>query len=254
LRALGRFLRMTKIALITGANRGLGYATARRLGHSGVRVLVGARTLAKGEEAADRLRREGIDAEPVQIDVDSVASVDAAARQVEQEHGRVDILINNAGILPEATAGDVDPLDLRLFRQTFETNVFGAVAVTKAFLPMLRKSASGRIVNISSTMGSLNDQTDPSSPYYGLVVPAYQMSKAALNGLTIALSKTLADTPIKVNSICPGWVQTDLGGPENRAAAPTTADDAAQIVATMASIPDDGPTGRFVDAEGTVAW
>jgi NAD(P)-dependent dehydrogenase (short-subunit alcohol dehydrogenase family) len=245
---------MTKIAVITGANRGLGLATARRLGQSGVHVIVGARTLAKGEEAADRLRREGLDAEPLQIDVDSVGSVQEAAKQVEQEHGQIDILINNAGILPEATASNVGPLDLHLFRKTFETNVFGAVSVTKAFLPLLRKSASGRIVNVSSTMGSLSDQSDPSSPYYGLVVPAYQMSKAALNGLTIALSKTLSDTSIKVNSICPGWVQTDLGGPENRAAAPTTADDAAKVVVDMASIPDDGSTGRFVNAKGTVAW
>jgi NAD(P)-dependent dehydrogenase (short-subunit alcohol dehydrogenase family) len=245
---------MTRIAVITGANRGLGFATARRVGRAGVHVIVGARTLAKGEEAADRLRREGLSAEPLQIDVDSVASVQRAATRVENEHGQIDILINNAGILPEATASNVGPLDLDLLRETFETNVFGAVAVTNAFLPMLRKSASGRIVNVSSTMGSLTDQSDPSSPYHGVVVPAYQMSKAALNGLTIALSKTLADTSIKVNSICPGWVQTDLGGPENRAAAPTTAGDAAQIVVDMALVPDDGPTGRFVDADGTVAW
>jgi NAD(P)-dependent dehydrogenase (short-subunit alcohol dehydrogenase family) len=245
---------VTKIAVITGANRGLGFATARLLGDRGVHVIVGARTLAKGEQAAGELREEGFDAEPLQIDVDSDASVHEAARRVEQAHGRVDILINNAGILPEATASNAGPLDLHLLRETFATNVFGAVSVTKAFLPLLRKSASGRIVNVASRMGSLTDQSDPSSPYYEVVVPAYQMSKAALNGLTVALSKTLADTSIKVNSICPGWVQTDLGGPDNRAAAPTPADDAAKIVAEMASIPDDGPTGRFVDAEGTVPW
>ena len=245
---------MTKIAVITGANRGLGFATARRLGQAGVKVIVGARTLAKGEQAAGRLRGEGLDAEALQIDVDSPAGVQQAAARVEREHGRVDILINNAGILPEATASDADPLDLGLFRQTFETNVFGAVSVTNAFLPLLRKSVSGRIVNVSSTMGSLNDQSDPSSPYYGVVVPAYQMSKAALNGFTVALSKSLADSPIKINSVCPGWVQTDLGGAENRAAAPTTAEHAAQIVVDMASIGADGPTGRFVDEGGTVAW
>jgi NAD(P)-dependent dehydrogenase (short-subunit alcohol dehydrogenase family) len=246
---------MIKIAVITGANRGLGFATARRLGQSGVRVIVGARNLAHGEEAVARLRREGLDCEPLRIDVDSPASVRGAAKLVEREHGRIDILINNAGILPEATAPDVDrPLDLGMVRETFETNVFGTISVTNEFLPLLRRSASGRIVNVSSTMGSLTDQTDPSSPYYGLLVPAYQMSKAALNGFTIALSKALTDTSIKVNSVCPGWVQTDLGGPENRAAAPTTADEAAQIVVDMASIPDDGPTGRFVDRDGTVAW
>jgi NAD(P)-dependent dehydrogenase (short-subunit alcohol dehydrogenase family) len=245
---------MTKVAVITGANRGLGFATARRLGHSGVHVMIGARTPEDGKEAADRLRREGLDAEPLQIDVDSVTSVQEAAERVEREHGHLDILINNAGILPEATADDAGLLDLDLFRQTFDTNVFGAVAVTKAFLPLLRKSASGRIVNVSSTMGSLSDQSDPSSVYYGMVVPAYQMSKAALNGLTVALSKTLTGTSVKVNSICPGWVQTDLAGPENRAAAPSTADDAAQIVVDMATLPDDGPSGRFVDREGAVAW
>ena len=246
---------MTKIAVITGANRGLGFATARRLSQSGVKVIVGARSRANGEDAADRLRREGLDCEPLHIDVDSPASVREAAALVEQEHGRIDILVNNAGILPEATAPDVDrPLDLRLVRETFETNVFGTISVTNEFLPLLRRSASGRIVNVSSTMGSLTDQTDPSSPYYGLLVPAYQMSKAALNGFTIALSKALTDTSIKVNSVCPGWVQTDLGGPENRAAAPTTADEAAQIVVDMASIPEDGPTGQFVDRQGTVAW
>ena len=246
---------MRKIAVITGANRGLGYATARGLGRAGVKVIVGARTVAKGEEAVGRLREEDFDAEALTIDVDSPESVQEAARQVEQQHGRLDILINNAGILPEATAGDADqPLDLRMFRESFETNVFGAVSVTKEFLPLLRRSAAGRIVNVSSTMGSLTDQSDPSSPYYALVVPAYQTSKAALNGFTVAMSKALADTPIKVNSVCPGWVQTDLGGQENRAAAPTTADDAAQIVVDMASIPDDGPTGGFVDRDGTVAW
>jgi NAD(P)-dependent dehydrogenase (short-subunit alcohol dehydrogenase family) len=245
---------MTKIALITGANRGLGFATARQLGQSGVKVIVGARTLAKGEEAAGLLRSEGLDAEALQLDVDTPDSVQSAAEQVEQQHGRLDILINNAGILPEATVSDAEPLDLRVFRATFETNVFGAVTVTKAFLPLLRISTSGRIVNVSSTMGSLTDQGDTSSPYYGLVVPAYQMSKAALNGFTVALSKSLADTPIKVNSVCPGWVQTDLGGDENRAAAPTTAEDAARIVAEMAAIGADGPTGQFVNEGGTVAW
>ncbi len=246
---------MKTIAVITGANRGLGYATARLLGRSGAKVLVGARTTEKGEEAAAKLREAGIDAEPLTLDVESAQSVQAAADDVAREHGRVDVLVNNAGILPEASTPDQDgPLDPRMFRATFETNVFGAVSVTKAFLPLLEKSQAGRIVNVSSTMGSLADQTDPSSPYYGLHVPAYQMSKAALNGFTIALSKQLADTAIKVNAVCPGWVQTDLGGPENRAAAPTSADEAAEIVVQMTSIDDDGPSGSFVDRDGVVAW
>jgi NAD(P)-dependent dehydrogenase (short-subunit alcohol dehydrogenase family) len=246
---------MTQIALVTGANRGLGLETARRLARAGVRTIVGARDAERGERAAAELRADGLDAESVVLDVDSDDSIRAAAEEIAERHGRLDILVNNAGILPEATAGDTGgPLDLDLFRKTYETNVFGAVGVTRTFLPLLRKSASGRIVNVSTTMGSLSDASDPESPYYGTVVPAYQSSKAALNAVTVSLAKLLADTPIKVNSICPGWVQTDLGGPDNRAAAPLTADEASEVVATMAQIPDDGPTGQFVDRNGPVAW
>jgi NAD(P)-dependent dehydrogenase (short-subunit alcohol dehydrogenase family) len=246
---------MAKTALITGANRGIGYEVARQLGRLGVKTLIGARDPERGMRAAEELVTDGVDAEPIVLDVDSASSVAAAAAQVTDDHGRLDILVNNAGILPEATASDATaPLDLRLFRRTFETNLFGAVAVTQHFLPLLRRSSGGRIVNVSTTMGSLTDQTNPSSPYYGLVMPAYQTSKAALNGLTIALAKALADTPIKVNAVCPGWVQTDLGGPANRAAAPLEPEDAARIVVAMASLPDDGPTGQFVDRNGTVPW
>jgi NAD(P)-dependent dehydrogenase (short-subunit alcohol dehydrogenase family) len=244
-----------RVALITGANRGLGYATALALGREDITVLVGSRDAAAGEQAAEALRADGVDAHSVHIDVTSAESVREAVIDVDREHGRLDILVNNAGILPEATATDADqPLDMRMFKESFDTNVFGAVAVTQAFLPLLRDSTAGRIVNVSSTMGSLADQSDPDSQYFALVVPAYQTSKAALNGLTIALSKALGDTPIKVNSVCPGWVQTDLGGPDNRAAAPTTADIAAEIVVEMALITETGPTGQFVDRDGTVAW
>ena len=244
-----------RIALITGANRGLGFATAQLLGGAGFTVLVGSRNSESGERAAERLRGDGIDAHAVRIDVTSDASVKQAAIDVAAEHGGLDVLVNNAGILPEATTADIErPLDMAMFRASFETNVFGAVSVIKEFLPLLRAAAAGRIVNVSSTMGSLTDQSDPDSAYYGLVVPAYQTSKAALNGLTIALAKTLSDTNVKVNSVCPGWVQTDLGGPDNRAAAPTTAEMAAEIVADMAMIDDGGPTGGFFDRAGIVAW
>jgi NAD(P)-dependent dehydrogenase (short-subunit alcohol dehydrogenase family) len=246
---------MTKIALITGANRGLGFEIARQLGQSGAKTLVAARDAEKGKQAAAELEAEGLDVDTVVLDIESASSVEAAAEQVTNDHGRLDILVNNAGILPEATAPDAaKPLDMSLFRRTFETNFFGAVAVTQSFLPLLRRSPAGRIVNVSSTMGSLADQSDPSSQYYDLVVPAYQTSKAALNGLTVALAKSLAGTPIKVNSVCPGWVQTDLGGPANRAAAPLVADEAARIAVTMATLPDEGPSGQFVDRNGTVPW
>lgn len=174
--------------------------------------------------------------------------------QVKKQYGELDILINNAGILPEAITGkSLDPLDLGMFRKTFETNLFGVVSVIKSFLPLLRESNAGRIVNISTRMGSLTDQQDPSSPYYDLVMPAYQTSKAALNGVTVALAKKLKDTSIKVNSICPGFVQTDLT-PHNRSQAPLTPNEAVTIIVETALIPENGPTGGFFDSSGKVPW
>ncbi len=142
---------------------------------------------------------------------------------------------------------------MRLFRETFETNLFGAVSVTEAFLPLLRAGDAGRIVNVSTIMGSLTDQTDPSSPYYALTMPAYQASKAALNNVTIALAKQLVQTPIKVTSVCPGFVQTDLT-PMNRSQAPLTAAQAAEIVIRAATLPAEAESGTFVDADGPVPW
>jgi NAD(P)-dependent dehydrogenase (short-subunit alcohol dehydrogenase family) len=246
---------MARIALVTGGNRGLGLATARRLGEHGATVIVGARDAARGAHAVRTLREAGIDAEGVALDVTDLTSVRAAADEVRRRHRRLDVLVNNAGVLPEATAADADaPIDLELLRRTFETNVFGAAAVAQAFLPLLRLSEAGRIVNVSSTMGSLADQLDPASPFHGLVVPGYQASKAALNALTVSLSKALADTAVKVNSVCPGWVQTDLGGSANRAAAPLTAEEAARIVVAAATPAADTPTGAFLSADGRVAW
>jgi NAD(P)-dependent dehydrogenase (short-subunit alcohol dehydrogenase family) len=245
-----------KIALITGANKGLGFATARELGRSGAKVIAGVRDIAKGEQAVRQLLVEGVDAETLALDVTHPSSVQAAAEEFGRRHGHLDVLVNNAGILPEVTKAErVDaPLDAAMFRETFETNLFGAIAVTQALLPMLLASEAGRIVNVSSTMGSLSDQANPDSPYYGLVVPAYQASKAALNSVTIGLSKALADSHVKVNSVCPGWVQTDLGGEANKAAAPLTAEQASEIVARVALVGEDGPSGAFLDAGGTVAW
>jgi NAD(P)-dependent dehydrogenase (short-subunit alcohol dehydrogenase family) len=244
------------IAFITGANKGIGYATAARLGQAGVQIIVGARNPEKGDSAAAALREQGSDAVALQIDVNDDSSVRAAAEFVRAEHGHLDMLINNAGILPEAAAAHrvSGPMDLDIFRETFATNLFGVVATTEAFLPLLLDAPAGRIVNVSSTVASLTEQSDPDSAYYGLIVPAYQASKAALNSITIALSKALTDTNIKVNAVCPGWVQTDLGGPQNKAAAPTMPDEAARIVSQMALVGDDGPTGGFFDHAGPVRW
>jgi len=243
-----------KIALVTGANRGIGFAAARRLARHHDHVIVAARNADSGAEAADRLVREGYSASSLTMDVTDPASVRAAAGDISDRFGHLDVLVNNAGILPEATNADPkEVLDFAMFEQTYATNVLGPVAVVEAFLPLIRKSPAGRIVNVSSTVGSLAHQTDPDSPWHAMVVPAYQSSKAALNAITIVLAKSLADTPIKVTSVCPGWVQTDLA-PGNKEQAPDTPEEAAEVIVRAATLGDADATGTFIDAHGPVSW
>ncbi|HEY9484335.1 MAG TPA: SDR family oxidoreductase [Micromonosporaceae bacterium] len=242
------------IALVTGANRGLGFATARALAQDGTCVLLAGRDQASAETAAAKLREAGLDVQPIQLDVTSSDSIAAAAKHVAQNQGQLDVLVNNAGVLPEATDGtEHEFANPAMFAATFDTNLFGPVAVTEAFLPLLRRSPMGRIVNVSTTMGSLSNQADPDSPYYQMIVPAYQASKAALNSVTISLAKKLADTDIKVTSVCPGFVQTELT-PANKEHAPLTPDEAARIVVAAANLPDDAESGTFIDHDGAVAW
>ncbi len=242
------------IALVTGGNRGLGLATVRALAVQGTCVLLTARGAGQADGAAAELRAQGLDVVGLELDVTSPASIAAAVERVTQTQGRLDVLINNAGILPEATDTDEHEFaNPELFELTFRTNVFGAVAITEAFLPLLRRSPMGRMVNVSTTMGSLAEQANPQSPYYQMIVPAYQSSKAALNSVTISLAKKLAHTDIKVTSVCPGFVQTDLT-PINRDQAPTTATEAAQVVLAAATLPDDAASGTFIDQQGAVAW
>ena len=166
----------------------------------------------------------------------------------------MDVLVNNAGILPEATDGQTHEFaSIEMFERTFRTNVFGPVAVIEAFLPLLRASDAGRVVNVSSVMGSMTDQADPASPYYGTAVPAYRSSKAALNSVTVELSKTLAGTAIKVTAVCPGFVQTELT-PINKDQAPLTAEQAVAPIVAATQLPGDAASGTFVDREGALAW
>jgi NAD(P)-dependent dehydrogenase (short-subunit alcohol dehydrogenase family) len=244
---------VSRIALVTGANRGLGLEIARQLAQSGATVIISGRDAGKAERAADEMRDDGLDVSGVQLDVTDPASARRVAEEIRAEHGVVDILVNNAGVLPEATSESREAVDGGLFRETFQTNLFGAVNVTEELLPLLRESNAGRIVNVSTTMGSLTDQSNPRSPYFGTVVPAYQASKAALNSVTISLAKLLTDTTIKVNAVCPGFVQTDLT-PVNREQAPLTAADAAHVAVRYALLDDDGPSGGFFDQEAAVAW
>lgn len=245
---------MSGIALVTGANRGLGLAVARALAEAGHTVIIAGRDESRVRDAAAQLEAAGLAAEWLVLDVTSLTQVRHAAEEVRHRHRRLDILINNAGILPEATAaGHHEFADPAAFQQTVQTNLTGPAWVIEAFLPLLRNSAAGRVVNVSTTMGSLADQDNPRSPYYPMVLPAYQSSKAALNSLTIALAKKLAGTPIKVTSVCPGFVQTDLT-PANREQAPLTAEQAAKVVVQAATLPPSAPTGTFTGHDGPIPW
>ncbi len=235
---------MKKIALITGANKGLGFEIARQLGKMGITVVLGARDEKKGEEAKATLTKEGLDAHAVVIDVTNEGDVKRLGGWFQEKFGQLDILVNNAGVAEWGKPG------LEAFRRTFDTNVFGVVAVTEALLPLLKKSPAGRIVNQSSILGSLTTLTTSGDQFGDFVDPAYTSSKAALNGYTVALANKLKNTSIKVNAAHPGWVKTDLGGD----GAPTNVVDGAKTAVRLATLPDDGPTGRFFHMSNPLPW
>jgi len=234
-------------ALVTGANKGIGYAIAAGLGARGLRVLVGARGDAGRDEAVARLRADGVDADGVRLDVTSDASAAAAAADVEERFGRLDVLVNNAGISgpfdPVTWTQDPTTLDLDVVRQVVDVNVYGVIRVTNAMLPLLRRSPAPRIVNASSSMGSLGRQPGP-------VMAAYAPSKTFLNGITTQYARTFADTPIIVNAACPGLVATDFNG----FAGERTAEQGAATAIRLATLPDDGPRGGFFEDAGVVPW
>jgi NAD(P)-dependent dehydrogenase (short-subunit alcohol dehydrogenase family) len=241
-----------KIALITGANKGLGLETGRQLGKLGYTVLLGSRDALNGEVAARQLRDDGVDARVVKLDVGKQADIDAAAAMIEAEYGRLDVLVNNAGVMIEKgwTKNTTSETTLENLRATFETNLFAVFAVTKAMLPLLKLSPAGRIVNVSSILGSVSLQATKGSPTYNTKLFAYNASKAALNMLTISLAHELRATKIKVNSAHPGWVKTDLGG----SAAPMNVVDGAKTEVELATLAEDGPTGGFFHLGQPIAW
>ena len=240
------------IALITGANKGLGLETGRQLGKLGYTVLLGSRDALKGEVAARQLRDDGVDARVMKLDVTKQADIDAAAVQIESEFGKLDVLVNNAGVMIEKgwTKNTTSETTMENLRATFEANVFAVFAVTKAMLPLLLKSEAGRIVNVSSILGSVSLQATKDSPTYSTKLFAYNASKAALNMLTISLAHELRNTKIKVNSAHPGWVKTDLGG----SAAPMSVVDGAKTEVQLATLGEDGPTGGFFHTGKDIPW
>ena len=237
------------IALVTGANKGIGREISRQLAARGVSVLLGARDCGRGEAAAEQLRAQGHAVEFTELDVTSQSSVDNAAAEVARRYGRLDILVNNAGVALDWVPGS--ELSVETLRQTFEVNVFGAFRVTKALLPLLKKSKHGRIVNISSGLGSLSRNADPqSSITVRNVLLAYCSSKAALNMMTIQFANELKNDGIKVNSANPGYTATDM----NQHRGVRTVEQGAATPVRLALLPDDGPTGGVFSDDGPEPW
>ena len=240
---------MSKIALITGANKGLGLETARQLGQLGMTVILGARDAAKGEAAAAILRSEGLHAEGLVIDVSSTPSVVAAAKEIEARHGRLDVLVNNAGIALDFGVSSLEVSEDAV-RGTFETNFFGPFRVTQAFLPLLRKATNARVVNLSSVLGSIGLAADTTSTYNAFKGMAYQTSKAALNMMTVAMGNELKAEGIKVNAAHPGWVKTEMGG----AGAMLEIPDGATTSVRLATLAEDGPTCGYFHKDSPIVW
>ncbi|WDL96451.1 SDR family oxidoreductase [Alicyclobacillus sp. ALC3] len=239
----------SKTVLITGGNKGIGLETGRQLGHLGFTILLGSRDETRGQEAAAALNAENIIAQAITLDVTDPDTIQSAVQQIDDQYGLLDVLINNAGV---SLDGGVPPsqLDLINLRRTYETNVFGMFSVTKAMLPLIRKSQSGRIVNLSSGLASLSLNSDPESEFYGLNLLAYMSSKTAVNALTVLFARELRDTSIKVNSADPGFTSTDLNGHRGY----RSVEEGASIVVKLATLADDGPSGGFFDENGVMPW
>jgi len=239
-----------KVALVTGATRGIGHETVRQLAEAGVTTLLAGRDPARTKAAADKLKAEGLPVEPITLDVTDTDTIQKAAADVKARFGKLDILVNNAGIIVDDLAKAPSEQSLDAWRETFETNLFAVVAVTQAFLPLLKAAPAARIVNVSSILGSLTLHLDPNSTIYGFKIPAYDASKSALNAWTVHLAHELRDTPIKVNAVHPGYVQTEMNGGQGEIDVPT----GAKSSVGMSLIDADGPTGSFTYLGNTLPW
>ncbi|GAB3354308.1 SDR family oxidoreductase [Lysobacter tyrosinilyticus] len=240
---------VSKIALVTGATRGIGLETVRQLASNGVHVLLAGRDRAKAVEASLKLQSEGLSVEAIALDVTRPETILAAAKEVANKHGKLDILVNNAGVFRDDVQLKPSEQSLDTWRETFDTNVFGVIATTQTFLPLLKLAPSARIVNVSSLLGSVAANADPASPIYDFKVPAYNVSKSAVNAWTVQLAHELRDTNIKVNAVHPGSVKTDMNSQGEIEVA-----DGAKTSVRMALLDDAGPNGGFVYFEDTLPW
>ena len=242
-----------KVALVTGAARGLGFEISRQLGEKGYTVYLGARDVVAGQSKATLLNESGIEAYAIELDVGSEASIKKSVNEVSKKVEQLDAFINNAGTFEEEWGTMPSELDLADLKRTFEVNFFGPFLLLRGLTPLIKNSKAGRIVNISSDMGSLEGINDPSSIVYGVMGPAYQSSKVAINSLTALFAKELKDTNCKVNSASPGWCRTDMGTED----APLSVAEGADTPVWLATLDADGPTGRFFSstrARGEMEW
>jgi NAD(P)-dependent dehydrogenase (short-subunit alcohol dehydrogenase family) len=245
------------VALATGANRGLGFEISRQLGQRGMTVIMGARDSGKGEDAAEMPHGEGLDTQAIALDVTDSASIASTVETIRSEFGKLDVLVNNAAVLLDI---GVQPSDVEegVLRSTLEVDFFGPYLLTQQLVPLLKKSIQGRIVNLGTQVASLNQLADPASPLKDDICPAYQASKTALNAMTLVFAKELNAFGIKVNSVCPGWVMTDMGHDDlpdyGDAVRPMSPREAVEKLIWLTELTDDGPTGGFFSEGEPVSW
>jgi NAD(P)-dependent dehydrogenase (short-subunit alcohol dehydrogenase family) len=241
-----------KVALVTGANKGLGFEMSRQLAQQGLTVIIAARKLEAAEEAATKLKNEGLKAETIALDINDSTQIQLAVREIQDRFGKLDVLINNAGVMldGEWAISNASSVSVDIIRKTFDTNFFALVEVTQALLPLILKSQGGRIVNMASIEGSLSLHADPSSFIYDSKPFAYDASKAAVNSFTVHLAHVLRNTPVKVNSAHPGWVKTELGGE----GAMMDITEGAKTGVQLATLSDDGASGGFFHLGQPVPW
>jgi len=238
-----------KIALVTGANKGLGFEISKGLARKGLTVIMGARDVDKGKEAVSKLKEKGLDVYFHILDVTDPESIKKAVRHISEDFGRIDILVNNAGIMPDRESSIME-VSIDILKKTMDTNVYGPYLLCQQVIPLMKKYNYGRIVNMTSTLGSIAEMAKPDSPFNTMDLPGYRMSKTALNVVTLLFTKVVKGSNILVNSVCPGWCKTDMGGSD----ATLTPEQGADTAVWLATLPDDGPSGGLFSRRKPGEW